>query len=255
VTYFNLRKRAEEPEPEEVEEEPEETAEDEPAEGPPARQYGPLLVGLLGPGRWLAARHGPGVALGVHVVAVWAIDFYGGWIAAGVILVWLLLVGLFTPPEALDRVSRWAERRSGGPSEEGSDPGDEEAGSEPSQPDPQEVLDLVRDLIGRDRGILLTALRGPLRAADTKAVRELLAAADIRVREGVRTGGGNGPGIHRDDLPPLPPPPGPPPGDGVVADQAANTNADNGLRVRSQEGMTIINDPADRRRSHRLKRP
>lgn len=252
MTYFNLRKRADEPEPEEAQEE---TVEDEVEEEKPAKAYGPILTGLLGPGQWIAARFGTGWAFGIHVVAVWAIGFYSGWIAAGIILVWLLLVGLFTPPEALDRVSRWAEQRGAEPSKEGSEPGDEEAGEEPTQPDPQDVLDLVRDLIGRDRGILLTALRGPLRAADTKAVRELLATAGIRVREGVRTGGGNGPGIHRDDLPPLPPPPGPPLGEGVVTGQAANTNADNGLRVRSQEGMTIINDPADRSRTHRLKRP
>jgi hypothetical protein len=125
---------------------------------------------------------------------------------------------------------------------------------EHAEQDPQDVTDLVRDLIGDDRGILLTALRKPLHAASTRAVREVLAGAGIRVREGVRTGGGNGPGVHRDDLAAPSPPLGTPLGDLVVAGEDANTNANNMLRVESREGMTIISDPADRHRAHSLKK-
>lgn len=132
---------------------------------------------------------------------------------------------------------------------------EETAGEDPAEHDPHDVVDLVRDLIGDDRGVLLTALRSPLHAADTRAVREALTAADVRVREGVRTAGGNGPGVHRDDLPPLSPPPDRPPVGGVVAGERANTNANNTLRVQSREGMTIITDPADRYRTHSLKKP
>ena len=130
-------------------------------------------------------------------------------------------------------------------------------GEEPTsdEPDPQDVADLVRDLIGDDRGILLTTLRAPLQAADTRAVRELLHTAGIRVRPGVRAAAGNGPGVHRDDLPaPSPPPEEAPVGD-VAAGETANTNNNNALRVESREGMTIINDPADRHRTHSLKKP
>jgi len=113
MSYFSLRKHAPEPVPDDIEEEPEETAE-EPEDGEeeqPGRQYGPLLTGLSGPGHWLAARFSPGAALAVHGVAVWAIFFYGGWIAAGIILVWLFTVGLFVPREDLDRLSARFENR------------------------------------------------------------------------------------------------------------------------------------------------
>lgn len=130
----------------------------------------------------------------------------------------------------------------------------DEEDDEPASPDPQDVADLVRDLIGDDRGVLLTALRQPLHAADTRAVKELLASASISVRLGVRTRAGNGPGVHRDDLPAVAPPPADPSPDDVAAGQPANTNANNTLRVESREGMTIINDPADRHRTHSLKK-
>lgn len=131
----------------------------------------------------------------------------------------------------------------------------DEADSEhETEPDPQDVADLLRDLIGDDKGVLLTALCGPLRAASTRAVRKALATAGIPVRPGVRTRAGNGPGVHRDDLPPPAPLPAPGPGDVVAAGEAANTNANNKLRVHSQAGMTIISDPADRHRAHSLKK-
>jgi len=133
-------------------------------------------------------------------------------------------------------------------------PSDEPTEHQPTPPDPQDVEDLVRDLIGDDRGALLTALRQPLHAADTRAVRELLAAAGIRVRPGVRTADGNGPGVHRDDLAAPSPAPADIPVDVVAAGEDANTNANNVLRVESREGMTIINDPADRHRAHSLKK-
>lgn len=125
---------------------------------------------------------------------------------------------------------------------------------QPTEPDPQDIADLVRDVIGTDRGALLTTLRGALQAPDTRAVRELLAAAGIGVRPGVRTAAGNGPGVHRDDLPTPLPSPGGCLADVVAAGEAANTNTTNALRVQSEAGMTIINDPADRHRTHSLKK-
>lgn len=131
---------------------------------------------------------------------------------------------------------------------------DETAGEGPAEPDPADILDLLRDLIGVDRGVLLTALRTPLQAGDTRAVREALAEAGIRVREGVRTAAGNGPGVHRDDLPPLPPIEESAPVGSLTCTNDANANANNRLRVESREGMTIITDPADRHRAHSLKK-
>ena len=137
---------------------------------------------------------------------------------------------------------------------EADEPSNGPTGDEPGEPDPQDVIDLVRDLVGDDTGVLLTAIRQPLHAADTRAVRALLAAAGIPVRPGVRTARGNGPGVHRDDLPAPAPLPADPSPTAVVAGEAANANANNELRVQSREGMTIINDPADRHRTHSLKK-
>lgn len=117
-------------------------------------------------------------------------------------------------------------------------------------PDPQDVADLVRDLIGDDRGVLLTALRAPLHAADTRAVRELLATAGIPVRAGVRTADGNGPGVHRKDVPAPPPAEETPSADVVAAGESTNTNTNNTLKVEHQEGMTIIRDRANRHPAH-----
>lgn len=264
MTYFSLRKREPEPEPEPVEEEQPDEAEGQPDEEPepapakpPTSWRGALWTGICGPGRWLAVRFGTATAWTVYGIAAWACRFYGGWLAVGVVVVWLLLVLAFTPKEYLDRLTAAIERRihpDQDDAEADDETPDESAGEAPTEPDPADVLDLVRDLIGDSRGVLLTALRQPLRAADTRAVREVLAGAGIRVREGVRTAGGNGPGVHRDDLPPLPPIDGSAPVGSLTCTNAANTNANNRLTVQSREGMTIINDPADRHRTHTLKK-
>ena len=197
------------------------------------------LLAQLGPGSRLLllriiGRFGWKTALIALVVALYTASRYRTWIAWGV-AAWCA-AALAQKPEP----------------EERTEDGVDEA---PAGPDPRDVVDLVRDLIGDDRGALLTTLRSPLHAADTRAVREVLAAANIRVRDGVRTGGGNGPGVHRNDLPPLPPPPAETPVGGVVAGERANNKTANALRVESREGMTIITDPADRHRTYSLKKP
>lgn len=197
MTYFNLRKRAEEPEPEEAEEEPEEAAEEEPEE--PPGQYGPLLTGLLGPPRWLASRFSSGVTLGVHIVAVWAIGFYGGWVAAGIILAWLAAVLAFIPKEDLDRFSNRLERRGVRRTEEA-----EEAAGETSV-DP--VVPLLWRLIADAPGVHLKTLTADLKKAtpdqplDKASVRAHLGALGIPLRGSVRDAAGKvNEGVHRDDL-------------------------------------------------------
>jgi hypothetical protein len=266
MSYFSLRKRAPEPVDEDldeaVEELDDEAAEDEPSvQEQPGKETGLLgacLLGICGPGAWISARFGTGAAWTVHGIAVWACFFYGGWVAAGLVVTWLVLVLAFIPKEYLDRATAAIERRTNPDKTEGeahADEPDEPAEETPAGPDPRDVLDLVRDLIGDDRGALLTTLRQPLRAADTRAVREVLAGAGVRVREGVRTARGNGPGVHRDDLPPASPTLDASPGDRVVAGERTNNNTANAPRVQSREGMTIITDPADRHRTHSLKKP
>lgn len=113
-------------------------------------------------------------------------------------------------------------------------------------PDPADMADIVREL-GTGTGVLLTRLRDQLQTEypgtswTTKDVRGLLAADRVRVREGVRvTGAGNGPGVHRDDVPaPLPTPTPPTPVGVVAAGQDTNTNANN-TRVESHAGGARI---------------
>ncbi|MFE5028261.1 hypothetical protein ACFRAO_34370 [Streptomyces sp. NPDC056656] len=129
---------------------------------------------------------------------------------------------------------------AGGRPDEDDEPAVEEA---PAEPVPADVADVVRDVIGTDRGAPLTTLRGPLGAA-----WECLDGADIPVRPGVRTAGGNGPGVHRDDVPA----PRPISTDAAVvvvaAGEDANSNTNNKPTVVVREGTTIITDPADHHR-------
>ncbi|MFE0376246.1 hypothetical protein ACFW1M_11785 [Streptomyces inhibens] len=93
--------------------------------------------------------------------------------------------------------------------------------------EPVDVLAEVWKAVGDDNGALLTGLTAPLRVPDTKAVRALLAEHETPVREGVRTRAGNGPGVKREDLPPLPSPIGEGSVGVVAAGESANTNANN----------------------------
>lgn len=253
---FSLRKQPTEPDPEPVDDADE--ASDKADEEAPIGWTGALRTGVCGPSIWLAARTSSSTAWTIHSVTGWACVYYGGWLAAGIVTAWLLLVLAFTPKDYLDRLTAAIERRIN-PGQDNTETDDEtpdEATEEaPVQDDPGAVLDAVRQAMAGGRGVLLTGLRGPLRAADTRAVRETLAGAGIRVREGVRTAAGNGPGVHQNDLPPVSPTLDAAPVDRVVPGQPANTNANNTPRVERREGMTIITDPADRHRTHTLKKP
>jgi hypothetical protein len=110
-----------------------------------------------------------------------------------------------------------------------------EAGEEPEDGGEVEYLtrddavELLWDLVGDGRGVLLTVLRNALQWETTKEVRDFLTDEDIPVRAGVRTVAGNGPGVHRDDFPPLPSPVDELSPVGVVAaGEDANANANNG---------------------------
>lgn len=130
-------------------------------------------------------------------------------------------------------------------------------GAEESQPEPVEdeldVGEALRRLVGDDRGVLLTRLRDGLGLPDTRTVRNLLDASGIPVRSGVRTSAGNGPGVHRDDIPPTEDAPS----ERCLRRSDANTNANNddgegpekGLRVApiGQAG-SVITDPTETKR-------
>lgn len=199
MSYFSLRKPAAEPETE-----PEKTTEEKPAveaektegEQPAPKQAGPLLTGLLGPGRWLAAHFGTGTAWGVHVVAVWAVGFYGGWAAVLVPTGWLLAVLTFVPREYLERLAARLERTS--PEE------DQQAGEEAAV---EPLATVLWHLIGDAPGTHLKTIAEHLQAAapeqpvDRAAVRAKLGALGIPVRASVRDAAGRvNEGVHRADL-------------------------------------------------------
>jgi hypothetical protein len=191
MTYFSLRKRDPEPEPEEVEGEPEEETEGEPGEEQPADGRGPILTGLLGPGAWLAARFGVGTAWGVHVVAAWAIGFYGGWAAVGIILVWVVAVLLFVPKEYLDWLTTWIERRDPGYApDEGELEPDEETPADPRHALARWLLTTINGRPGIHLRELYPAMRNlPGQEGRTDAeLRALLKGFGVRVSRSVRIG-------------------------------------------------------------------
>lgn len=201
------------------------------------------LLARLGPGSRvlllrLVGRFGWKPVCVAVVVALYSAARYRQWIVWG-LLAWC--------------AAAWAQAPEDEPEEEpveDSEPVEEE----PVEPDRADVADVVRDVLGTDRGALLTALRGPLGVADTRAVRECLDAAGIPIRAGVRTAAGNGPGVHRADVPtPRLASPDAPVGV-VAAGEDANANANNRPTVQAREGMTIITDPADSHRTHTLRK-
>jgi len=206
MTYFSLRKHAVEPEPEVAEETPEvveEDAEEEPKEQP-AKQYGPLLTGLFGPGRWLAARFGMSTAWGVHVVAVWAVAYYRGWIAAGVLMAWLLAVLTFVPREHLDRWSGRIEKRDTPPPAEAPQPAVGDGGRD-------RIIALLYHLLGDAPGLHLRTVlaylqeHGQWEGREVADLRQHLEALGIPVRPKVKVGGTPTRGVLKADLDALSP--------------------------------------------------
>jgi hypothetical protein len=124
---------------------------------------------------------------------------------------------------------------------------------EPIAPGPAMVHALTASLTAGGDSVLLTRLAAELAAShpgwepSTKAVRALLAGADIPVRDGVRTPHGNGPGVHHQDVPPLLSPSVATPLPGVVANvgagQSANANANNAEEWTTQEGFVMRAHP------------
>jgi hypothetical protein len=207
VSFISLRKRGQEPEPDEDLEEFDDAPDDEEQQPErPKKQVGclgALLLGVCGPGQWLAGRFGTGVAWGVHVVAVWAVGYYGGWVAFGIVTTWLLLVLAFVPREHLDRaaaaVEQFGERRCQPPGEDAT-----EAGEWPAS-DP--LVTVLWRLIAGAPGVHLKTLAEHLQAAapdqavDRAQVRAKIDALQIPIRGSVRDAAGRvNEGVHRADL-------------------------------------------------------
>lgn len=135
----------------------------------------------------------------------------------------------------------------------------ETAEDEPDEEPGPDVAQALRALSGTGEHVLLTQLQKRLGVPDTKAVRALLKTAGIRVRSGVRTPAGNGPGVHRDDVPAPSPAEGEPHSDGCCCRSGNNANANNGGGDPSQKGLrvepigqagAVVRDPSDAVRHH-----
>ncbi|MFD6968364.1 hypothetical protein [Streptomyces sp. NPDC059949] len=119
----------------------------------------------------------------------------------------------------------------------------------------EEPIDIVAALQGLAEGgehVRLTQLQQAAGLPDTKAVRALLDEAGIPVRPGVRAGGKNGPGVHRDDVPPLPAPASGAPSGGCLCSSAANTNANNVRVDRVGDGAQITVTDLSERRAYKV---
>ncbi|MEV4227273.1 hypothetical protein AB0J81_09215 [Streptomyces bobili] len=202
MTYFNLRKRATEPDPGEPEDDtPDaEQPDEETVEEQPAKQYGPLLTGLLGPSQWIAAHLGSSAAWAAHLVAVWAPIYYGGWAALLIPAGWLLAVLAFVPREHLDQLAAAIERRFSG---------------RPNTPPPstsgEAIRSLLYTLIGEGRGVHLRTVlahlqeHGQWEGKTVADLRQHLEALHIPVRPKVKVDGTPTRGVLKADLDALPP--------------------------------------------------
>jgi hypothetical protein len=190
VTYFNLRKHQPEDEPDEaVAEEP---SEEEAAEGAaaPVGLAGALWTGISGPGRWLTGRGWPGAAWALYAGSAWAIGFYGGWIAAGIVLGWLALVAMFVPREHLDRLAEAVERLDSEDLTATVGEGPAAAPMDPRHALARWLLDTIGERPGIHLRELYPAMRNlPGQEGRTDAeLRALLKGFGVRVSRSVRIG-------------------------------------------------------------------
>ncbi|WP_406000704.1 hypothetical protein [Streptomyces sp. NBC_00829] len=208
-----------------------------------ARHIGPALW----PGEWLEA------------LARWFLLGLAGSIAMTALSLhrWLMWFAVAVGLLAAHQAGRTAD------AEELDEPDDEHPeDDEDEQPEawhPDDVIELLWELIGERNGVHLATVRTELEAETRRPwtpadVRSLLADAGVPMRDGVRVRGvGNSTGVHRDDVPPLPSPAPPPAPVGVVgAGHDANTN--NSPQVDRNEWGVTITDPTEKHRRHHVPR-
>lgn len=205
MTYFDLRKR--DPDPGESTDEDGEPVEIEtPDDNPPGTSRGfagALWAGISGPGAWLTARGKPGLAWLLYVGSVWAVSYYGGWLAFGIVTAWLGAILAFIPREHLERgaaaIERLGERCHQPPAKDAPEAGEEQ----PLNP----IVPVMWKLIADAPGVHLKTLAKHLQAAapgtpiDRAAVRAKLNALGIPIKASVRDAAGKvNEGVHRDGL-------------------------------------------------------
>lgn len=164
------------------------------------------------------------------------------------------LAAVLAPAPAEPSPEAPAEPSPGTPAEASAEPAEQP----PAAPSRDDLVTALHTLLRGSSGVLHTTLRDHLRYPSTRAVREALDAAHIPSRSGVRSAAGNGPGVHRQDFPPLPPPREGSPGSGCSRRSEAFTNNNNGgegpgegLGVEGSEGereypFDVVPDPSGR---------
>lgn len=179
------------------------------------------------------------VLLVVAVGAMWGIVVVFPWVA-------YFVAGILAC-RGWDKAHAWRARRSEDV------PADDDEGAD--------EVDIVAVLQQLERSVLLTELRAETGLPDTKAVKALLSAADIPWK-GVRTPAGNGPGVHKDDIPVVSPVADDPHEERCCCRSEANNNTNNDREEEPEEGLRverigasgmIVYDPSDTVRHHRVK--
>lgn len=112
-------------------------------------------------------------------------------------------------------------------------------GADTDAGEPVDVVTVLQELTIGGGHVRLTQLQEAAGLPDTKAVRALLDEAGVPVRPGVRAGGRNGPGVHHDDVPPLPGPGSGTPSEGCLCSSGANPNANNDPLAGAEEGLCV----------------
>ncbi|MFJ2579985.1 hypothetical protein [Kitasatospora aureofaciens] len=203
-----------------------------------------------------------------HPFLTWA-KRIGGTVGA-LVLLWPI-VGKWVPTVAGGSLALWVIAAliagqadpAAEPATDGDDQADDddqpEEGSkdEPDQapaatvPTPADARRAVAVLGADGNHVALTAVAAHLAAAHPlwkrsgKAVRALLREAGVEFRGGVRVEGVSVPGIHHDDVPPLPSPSESAPDRVVVAGRSNNNNANNADEWVSREGFVMQAHPDD----------
>lgn len=141
----------------------------------------------------------------------------------------------------------WASRRREAPE------------TEPEEQEPVDIVAVLQELGDGGQHVRLTQLQEAAGLPDTKTVRALLDEAGILIRNGVRAGGKNGPGVHADDIPREKAAPS----GRCLCSSDANANANNapeegpgeGLRVvRTDTSTTYYNPTETQNRHHAISR-
>ncbi|MFA4975671.1 MAG: hypothetical protein WC577_03230 [Candidatus Paceibacterota bacterium] len=169
----------------------------------------------------------------------------GAWIVAA----WIAAPAIEEAEEEGDDGEEEGEEAPVEGAEEAAEEGPEVAPAETPLPTREELAQALHAVA--DPNVHTAALAAHL-SLPAERVRAALKAAGIPVGGQVRMGGVPSTGIKAADFPPLSPSGEGPPGPVVVAGQASNNNSNNAPRVVTREGMTIIHDPAETHRHHRV---